>query len=73
MVTGRLKAILNQGADYEKRHMLNDDQRWQSVLARDPNADGEFVSPCAPQASFAVRLAAPDMLAGKRLLLRKCQ
>lgn len=26
---------------------LTDDQRWQSVLARDPNADGEFV--------FAVR------------------
>ena len=22
---------------------LTDDQRWQSVLARDPNADGEFV------------------------------
>ncbi|HAL7334787.1 TPA: bifunctional transcriptional activator/DNA repair enzyme protein Ada, partial [Escherichia coli] len=26
---------------------LTDDQRWQSVLARDSNADGEFV--------FAVR------------------
>ncbi len=73
MVTGRLTAILNQGADYEKRHMFNYDQRWQSVLARDPNADGEFVSPCAPRVSFAVRLAEPDMPWGKCLLLRKCQ
>ncbi len=40
---------------------LTDDQRWQSVLARDSNADGEFVSPCAPRVSFAVRLAEPDM------------
>lgn len=44
---------------------LTDDQRWQSVLARDPNADGEFVSPCAPRVSFAVRLAEPDMPCGK--------
>ncbi len=73
MVTGRLKAILNQRADYEIRHTLTDDQRWQSVLARDSNADGELFSPCAPRVSFAVRLAEPDMLAGKCLLLRKCQ
>ncbi|STM10675.1 regulatory protein of adaptative response [Escherichia coli] len=53
---------------------LTDDQRWQSVLARDPNADGEFV--------FAVRttgifcrpvLPRQTCLAGKCLLLRKCQ
>ena len=31
----------------KKATCLTDDQRWQSVLARDPNADGEFV--------FAVR------------------
>ena len=45
---------------------LTDDQRWQSVLARDPNADGEFV--------FAVRTTPRQTcLAGKCLLLRKCQ
>lgn len=27
----------------KKATCLTDDQRWQSVLARDPNADGEFV------------------------------
>ncbi|HGU2745647.1 TPA: Ada metal-binding domain-containing protein, partial [Escherichia coli O103:H2] len=31
----------------KKATCLTDDQCWQSVLARDPNADGEFV--------FAVR------------------
>ena len=45
----------------KKATCLTDDQRWQSVLARDPNS----FSPCVPQASFAVRLAAPDMLCGK--------
>ncbi len=58
----------------KKATCLTDDQRWQSVLARDPNADGEFV--------FAVRTTGiflPSVLprqtcfAGKRLLLRKCQ
>lgn len=47
MVTGQPKGYPNRGADYEKATCLTDDQRWQSVLARDPNADGEFV--------FAVR------------------
>ncbi len=53
---------------------LTDDQRWQSVLARDPNADGEFV--------FAVRttgiflpsvLPRQTCLAGKRFFLYGCQ
>nr|AGW27648.1 Gal4AD-linker-N-Ada [Cloning vector pJAC90] len=35
------------GSGSKKATCLTDDQRWQSVLARDPNADGEFV--------FAVR------------------
>lgn len=49
----------------KKATCLTDDQRWQSVLARDPNAEANSFSPCVPQASFAVRLAAPDMLCGK--------
>ena len=49
----------------KKATCLTDDQRWQSVLARDPNATANSFSPCVPQASFAVRLAAPDMLCGK--------
>ncbi len=45
---------------------LTDDQRWQSVLARDPNAaTANSFSPCAPRVSFAVRLAEPDMPCGK--------
>ena len=44
---------------------LTDDQRWQSVLARDPNADSDLVSLCAPQASLPSGLAAPDMPCGK--------
>lgn len=44
---------------------LTDDQRWQSVLARDPNADGEFVFAVRTTGIFAVRLAAPDMPCGK--------
>lgn len=47
---------------------LTDDQRWQSVLARDPNADGEFVFAVRTTGIFAVRLAAPDMLCGKTFL-----
>ncbi len=49
----------------KKATCLTDDQRWQSVLARDPNADGEFVFAVRTTGSFAVRLAAPDMLCGK--------
>lgn len=44
---------------------LTDDQRWQSVLARDPNADSEFVFAVRTTGIFAVRLAAPDMPCGK--------
>ncbi len=47
---------------------LTDDQRWQSVLARDPNADGEFVFAVRTTGIFAVRLAAPDMPCGKTFL-----
>ena len=49
----------------KKATCLTDDQRWQSVLARDPNADGEFVFAVRTTGIFAVRLAAPDMLCGK--------
>ncbi len=41
---------------------LTDDQRWQSVLARDSNADGEFVFAVRTTGIFAVRLAEPDAL-----------
>ncbi len=44
---------------------LTDDQRWQSVLARDSNADGEFVFAVRTTGIFAVRLAEPDMPCGK--------
>ncbi|XPE62047.1 Ada metal-binding domain-containing protein [Shigella flexneri] len=57
----------------KKATCLTDNRRWQSVLARDPNADGEFVFAVRTTGIFAVRLAAPDMLCGKTSPLRKCQ
>lgn len=48
----------------QKATCLTDDQRWQSVLACDHRRRRSF-SPCVFTVSFAVRLAAPDMLCGK--------
>ncbi len=57
----------------KKATCLTDDQRWQSVLARDRMSTANSFSPCVPQASFAVLLPRQTCFAGKRLLLRKCQ
>ena len=40
----------------KKATCLTDDQRWQSVLARDPNADGEN------EFAVGVRVAGQDRL-----------
>lgn len=44
---------------------LTDDQRWQSVLARDSNADGEFVFAVRTTGIFCRPSAEPDMPCGK--------
>lgn len=57
----------------KKATCLTDDQRWQSVLARDPNADGEFVFAVRTTGIFCRPSCRARHACGKTSLLRKCQ
>ena len=49
----------------KNRLRITDDDRWQSVLDRDADADGQFVLPSRPPVFSAVRPVGQNMRCAK--------